>query len=184
MGKKILVFSDTHGSITVLKSVFSWANDHIPPKDTICAAVCLGDGVSDIRKAADATGFYCDWKVVCGNNDYDIQAPEVIVFDYADHRFFMCHGHRYGLYGGYNTLLAAAKNSEADAALFGHSHVPFYKVVDGVSIINPGSAGRPRSNIGSTFAVIECIENKPLKVEFWGIGAYSQSIRKVKVSSK
>jgi hypothetical protein len=168
--RKILVFSDTHGSVKALKSVFTWANDYIPPKGTICITACLGDSLSDIRVAAEASGFYSDWKIILGNNDYGIQAPEAAVFELCGHRFFMCHGHRYNLYGGYHTLLATAKNSEADAALFGHSHVPFYKKTDGISLINPGSVGRPRSRIGSTFAVIECTEAEPINVEFYGIG--------------
>jgi len=171
MGKKFLAFSDTHGSVLKLKAVFKWANDHIPPGGTICAAACLGDGISDIRRAADETGFYSDWKIVCGNNDYGIQAPEAAVFDLADHRIFMCHGHRHGLYGGYHSLLAAAKNTKSNIALFGHSHVPLFKIVDGISLINPGSVGHPRSRVGSTFAVIECPEDEPPKVEFWGISA-------------
>jgi hypothetical protein len=176
--KKLLVFSDSHGSISALKAVFSWANERIPPNGAICAAACCGDGLSDLRTAADATGFYSDWKVVCGNNDYNIQAPESVVFEFAEHRFFMCHGHRHGLYNGYHSLLAAAKHNDADAVLFGHSHVPYYKIVDSISIINPGSVGRSRSRIGETFAVIECIDDKPLKVEFWGVGA-NGSIKKV-----
>jgi putative phosphoesterase len=167
--KKLLVFSDTHGSVTALKSVFNWANDRIPPNGTICATACLGDGISDISTAADATGFYSDWKLVCGNNDYGISLPEAAVFELCEHRFFMCHGHRHGLYGGYNSLLATAKNNDADAVLFGHTHVPFQKTINGILLINPGSLGRPRSRIGSTFAVIECTEDKPLQVEFWGL---------------
>jgi len=178
--KKLLVFSDSHGSVAALKAVFKWACDFIPPNGTICATACLGDGLSDIRIAAEATGFYSDWKLVLGNNDYGVQAPEVSVFDFSDNRFFMCHGHRYGLYSGYHTLLAAAKNSDANIAMFGHSHVPFYKKMDGISIINPGSLGRPRSRVGSTFAVIECKEDDSINVDFFGINDKG-TIRKVKI---
>ncbi|MCL2264907.1 MAG: metallophosphoesterase [Treponema sp.] len=173
MTKSLLVISDSHGSVTTLKKVFDWAKDRIPPKGTICAAVCLGDGLADIRIAAEAAGFFCDWKIICGNNDYGIQAPETAVFDFADKRFFITHGHRYNLYNGFNTLLAAAGNSEADAALFGHTHLPYYKNINGILLINPGSVSRPRSRIGATFAVIKCEEDKPLIVEFYGIGRHS-----------
>ena len=179
-GKKLLVFSDTHGSLYALKAVFDWAKDRLPPNDTICAAAFLGDGVSDIGPAADASGFFCDWKVISGNNDYDVSMPGTAVFDFCDHRFFMCHGHRHSLYGGYHTLAAAARNAQADAALFGHAHVPCLKSENGVLLVNPGSVGRPRSKIGATFAVIECVEDEPLKVEFWGLGAKGD-IRAVKV---
>ena len=177
--KKLLVFSDTHGSVKALTAVFNWANDRIPPNDTICAAACLGDSLSDIRRATDSTGFYCDWKIISGNNDYGVTAPETAVFDFADNRFFMCHGHRHGVYSGFYPLIAAAKNAQADIALFGHSHVPFFKNMNGVLLINPGSLGRPRSKIGSTFAVINCIEGKSINVEFMGIDEHG-TIKKIK----
>jgi hypothetical protein len=180
--KKLLVFSDTHGNITALESVFNWAKERIPPNDTICAAVFLGDGIVDLQIAAKRTGFSCNLKFVGGNNDYGFEVPETAVFNFADYRFFICHGHRYNLYSGYQTLITAACNKEANVALYGHSHVPFYKTLNGVHIINPGSVGRPRSMIGATFAVIECIENQPLKVDFFGIGEKGK-IRTVKVKT-
>ena len=38
-GKKLLVLSDTHGSVSALKTVLNWAKDRVPPNDTISAAV-------------------------------------------------------------------------------------------------------------------------------------------------
>ena len=177
-GKKLLVISDSHGHISALTAVFKWAKDLIPPNGTICACAFLGDGFSDLQKAAEAAEFYSDWKLVRGNNDYGIQLPEAAVFDFADHRFFICHGNRHGIYGGYHILQAAAKNNNADAALFGHSHVPFYKNSDGILIINPGSVGQPRNRTGATFAVIECPEGEPLKVEYFGIDS-QKSIKNI-----
>ncbi|MCL2211029.1 MAG: YfcE family phosphodiesterase [Treponema sp.] len=168
--KKLLVLSDSHGDITALKAVLNWTKNYIPPNDTICAAAFLGDGLSDLKKAADVTGFYSDWKCVSGNNDYGSNIQDALAFDYAEHRFFICHGHRYSLYGGHHALLAAARINNADIALFGHSHVPHYKTTDGIKLINPGSIGRPRSRIGATFAVIECPEGRQINVEFYGIG--------------
>jgi len=180
MSKSILVFSDSHGSIASLKKIFEWAKKRVPPDGTISASVCLGDGLSDLSAAADAAGFYSDWKIIMGNNDYGIQAPEAASFDFADHRFFTAHGHRYNIYGGTNSLLAAAKKSNADIVFFGHTHIPYYKIVDGITLINPGSVGRPRSRIGATFAVVECPDDKPVIVDFYGLGLHSP-IRKIKI---
>jgi len=179
-GKKLLVLSDTHGNVSALKSVLNWAKDRVPPNDTISAAVFLGDGVSDLRRATDATDFFCEWKIIGGNNDYGHLLPEADVYDFADHRFYMCHGHRHSLHGGYNTLITAAANSQANVVLFGHTHVPCHKKVNGIHLINPGSVGQPRSLIGATFAVIECPEGEQPKPEFWEIGERG-GIRKVKV---
>jgi putative phosphoesterase len=178
--KKLLVLSDTHGKITLLKMIFTWAKERIPPKDTICSVAFLGDGVIDLQRAGEETGFYSDWKLINGNNDYGIQLPESSVFDFVNYRFFICHGHRYSLYGNYHSLVSAGRVNGANVILFGHTHIPSIKTINGIHLINPGSAGNPRSNIGSTFAVIECAENKPLKVEFWGINEKGK-ISQVKV---
>ena len=168
--KKIIIFSDTHGSSSVLKTVLNWAKDRIPPNGTIHCAAFLGDGISDIRHAAESTGFYSDWKYVRGNNDYEASVPDSAVFEFADHRFYMCHGHRHSLYGSYHMLVNSGHSNNANIVLFGHTHVPYHKNVNGILLVNPGSAGRPRSRIGSTFAVIECTPGEMPKVEFWGIG--------------
>lgn len=35
-------------------------------------------------------------------------------------------------------------DAQADAIVFGHTHVPFQREVDGVSFVNTGSVGRPK----------------------------------------
>jgi len=169
-GKKLLVFSDTHGSIAPLTAVLNWAKDRLPPDDTISGVAFLGDGIFDLSRAAESSGFYCDWKAVCGNNDYRSTVPEEVVFDFCDYRFFMCHGHHHSLYGGFQSLIGAARSTQANVILYGHTHIPSCKNIDGFLLVNPGSVGRPRSRVGASFAVIECLPGEPLTVQFWGIG--------------
>jgi len=179
--KKLLVISDSHGKVRALQDVFEWANERIPPKDTICAVAFCGDGISDLKLAAETTGFYSDWNYVRGNNDHTHQVPETAVFDFANHRFYLCHGHRYSLYGDHHTLVAAARRSQANAALFGHTHSPYQKTEEGIFLLNPGSVARSRSRIGETFAVIVCTEGQPLKAEFFGIGERGE-INKIEIN--
>ena len=162
--QRLLVLSDTHGNSPFLEAVLRWARN-----DTFDAAVFLGDGIEDLHRATALTGFAGEWKMVRGNNDYAASVPEAAVVDCGGHRFFLCHGHRYTLYNGNDRLIAAARKMEADAALFGHTHVPSLENTPGLVLVNPGSIGRPRSNIGSTFAVINCPQKKPLDVRFWQI---------------
>ncbi len=177
--KKLLVLSDTHGNLQLLKKALEWAKDRLPPVDSICAAAFLGDGLYDLQRASDATGFYSDWKIVSGNNDYEYSVPETAVFDFGENRFLMCHGHRHSLYGGYHSLVAAARNTQVNVVLFGHTHVPFQKTIDGVLLVNPGSVGRPRSRVGASFAVIECAPSEPVKVEFFGVT--EKAVKKLKI---
>jgi putative phosphoesterase len=170
--QRLLVLSDTHGNIPALKKVLVWAAQHRSEGGrTFTTAAFLGDGITDLRLAADAAGFFCDWKLVRGNNDHGIDLKETSVFDFCGHRFFICHGHRCSLYNGTHALVTAARASQAEAALFGHTHVPCQKKEKGLLLVNPGSVGSPRSRLGATFAVIECTPDRPLEVQFWGIGA-------------
>jgi hypothetical protein len=178
--KKLLVISDTHGGVTALKAVFNWAKERTPPNDSICAAVFLGDGLIDLQSSADETGFLCNWAKVKGNNDYGFQEADTALFDFVNYRFFICHGHHYSLYGGYHPLVSAARYNGANVVLFGHSHIPCHKTLNGTILINPGSVGHPRSNKGRTFAVIECAEEQQLKAEFYRIDDKGQ-IKKIKI---
>jgi len=180
--KKLLVISDTHGGRRALKAVFNWAKERMPPNDSICAAVFLGDGYDDVQEETNVTGLSCNWVIVKGNNDYGIREAEAAVFDFVNYRFFACHGHRHNLYGDYHALISAARNNAATVVLSGHSHVPHFKTKNGITLINPGSVGQPRSRIGATFAVIECGEGQKLKVEFFGISDKGE-IKAVKVGA-
>ena len=62
-----------------------------------------------------------------------------------------------------------AKNSPYQVQIMGHSHVPFYKIVDDVHFINPGSVGRmfdadPRAS----FAILK-VSSEKIAVEHFRI---------------
>ena len=166
MSNKILALSDIHGNMPAIIAVLRWAAGELANSDM---AVFLGDGLRELALARQQTGFSCEWKKVRGNNDDSPTAPESEVFDFGGHRFYICHGHRYALYNGFDKLAAAALKAGADAALFGHIHVPCLETVNGLLLVSPGSIGRARGSAGETFAVIECMPEKPLAVRFWGI---------------
>ena len=180
MGSKtLLVLSDSHGNIPALEAVFRWTKGL--EGGAIGAAVFLGDGIRDLSRASAAAGFACEWKIVRGNNDDTFSVPDTAVLGFGGHRFFLCHGHRHSLYGGYHSLIAAARNLEADTVLFGHTHAPHYENFGGVTLINPGSIGRPRGRVGATFAIVECVSKEPFDVQFWGIGREGK-IQEVRVN--
>jgi putative phosphoesterase len=71
-----------------------------------------------------------------------------------------------------------AQNSPYDIQIMGHSHVPYYKVVDGVHFINPGSVGRmfdgdPRAS----FAILNISSGK-ITVEHFRIPYAVQKVVK------
>jgi len=166
MNGKLLVLSDIHGNMPAILAVLRWAAGELANSDM---AVFLGDGLRELSVAQRQATLSCEWKKVRGNNDDSPTAPESEVFDFGGHRFYLCHGHRHALYNGFDKLAASALKAGADAALFGHIHVPCLETVNGLLLVSPGGIGRARSSAGETFAVIECMPGKPLKVHFWGI---------------
>jgi putative phosphoesterase len=160
----LLVLSDTHGNMAALTAVLRWAMenrmaDHL---------AFLGDGARDIRQAVARTGFSAPCTAVRGNGDFE-NLPPSDVLEFAGHRFFLTHGHLYRVHNGYDTLISSAAAMEAEAALFGHTHVPLKKEAGTMLLLNPGSLGRPRSSAGPAFAVVECPPGNGLVVRFWGL---------------
>ena len=166
MSGKILALSDIHGNMPAIVAVLKWAAGELAGSDM---AVFLGDGLKELAFAQQQTGFSHEWKKVRGNNDFMPTAPETDVFDFKGHRFYLCHGHRHANYNGFDKIIACAQKAGADAALFGHIHVPHLENVNGLLLVCPGGINRARSNAGETFAVIDCMPEKPLSVHFWGI---------------
>lgn len=182
----VLVLSDSHGDLTALAAVLRWAA-HNPLGDTggrktLSAAVFLGDGGEDIEAAETGRlsswgeSFTAPWYRVRGNGDFDPAIPNSLVLETAGRTLFLTHGNRYGLESGRRNLAAAAKASGAEAALFGHTHIPFCGEEQGLFLLNPGSIGRPRSRIGPSFAVLDCPSSGPLSARFFGFAIRGQAL--------
>ena len=72
-------------------------------------------------------------------------------------RVFLTHGHLFGVKSGLDTLAAAAKDMGAQLALFGHTHQALLEERNGVTLLNPGAAGRFGR---SSYAVVELANGK------------------------
>lgn len=103
----------------------------------------LGDGERDLAAVAErfpVLPFYA----VRGNCDIRSKLSASLSCVVGGVRIFACHGHQYNVkYESVpESLLSAAREARADAALFGHTHCPYCAQIDGVTLLNPGSAGR------------------------------------------
>lgn len=77
-------------------------------------------------------------------------------------RAFICHGHSYHVKYSLDSLVYAAQEQQAKIAMFGHTHMPFNEDIDGVRVINPGSAGMGRK---PSFALVEVFDNSGIYCE-------------------
>jgi putative phosphoesterase len=121
----------------------------------------LGDGFSEARKLLSA---YPEKAYICaGNCDFSVTFPSEGVLEVEKLRIFYCHGHRYDVKTGLARLAFEAKRRGCDIALYGHTHTPKVSEVDGVTLINPGSA-RYSVDLGGSYCYLVIHENKATPV--------------------
>ena len=129
---KILVFSDSHGyTATMIDAINSNKPDCV---------IFLGDIHADCNVLSRyfPTLAICE---VCGNNDWHCDVQTEAVVTYGGIKFFITHGHKYGVKSGLSLLSAAARRNGCTVALYGHTHVRAEEDVNGVLCLNPGSVG-------------------------------------------
>lgn len=145
---KILVLSDSHATLRIMRLAVESAKPN--------AIVHLGDYFDDgevIREENACIPFYS----VPGNCDkYRMFSPrpETLCCMVCGVRIYMTHGHNHYVKQSLYSLLQDAKASNAQAVLFGHTHVPVCEQSDGLWILNPGCCG----NVGGTVGLME-VEN-------------------------
>ena len=134
---KILVVSDTHRKDDNLKLVLS----EECPLDML---IHLGDAEGSEQFIPDWVNPECRMEMVLGNNDFFSRLDREREIDIAGHKAFITHGHYYGVSMGPEGLVDEAKSRGCDLAMYGHTHRPFLDVIDGVTVLNPGSLSYPR----------------------------------------
>lgn len=134
---KILIVSDTHRVDDILKKVISIEK----PFDMF---IHLGDGEGSETKINLMLDPTCSCLMVQGNNDFFSQLPREKEISIKNHKALLVHGHQYGVSMGVEILKDEAISRGCDFAMFGHTHRPYLKTIDGVTVLNPGSLGYPR----------------------------------------
>jgi uncharacterized protein len=153
---KILVASDSHGNTqALLDAVFDTSPQLV---------LHLGDYERDCDKLRAAYPLLTV-RAVRGNGDLRSREPDHDEFVLENKRFFMTHGHLYGVKTSLDSVLNAGFLRRADILLYGHTHRAFREEYDGMLVINPGSVG-----LGAkTYAVLE-IEHGAVKCELSSLG--------------
>ncbi len=147
---RIVIISDSHGHGSIVDRI-------IRRESKAEAIIFLGDVTSDIE---DFTYEYTNknFYIVSGNCDRCSSHPYSTVAQIGGVKIFITHGHTLGVKGGIDSLVAAARQQDCQIALYGHTHIPDTKYVDGLYIVNPGSCARSRNGYNS-YAVIDIREN-------------------------
>ena len=109
----------------------------------------LGDGerdLDDVRSVCPSVPFFA----VRGNCDLFSSLPLEIRCAAGGIEFFAAHGHLYGVKHDrtYAAIKTAARKAGAEVVLFGHTHEELCRNEDGLTLLNPGSAGRRTASYG------------------------------------
>lgn len=110
--------------------------------------VCVPEVLDELAK-------YAPVRVVMGNNDdeavRDWGATDDLEFQAEGVRIAMIHiaGPKQG-----RGRRMRRRFPQADVVVFGHSHIPWDGVEDGVHLLNPGSVSDPRREPSPSFAVL------------------------------
>ena len=101
----IAVISDSHGNRISIDKV----KKRISSADVL---LFLGDGEGDLREITEE--FKGEVYAVRGNCDMRGLYPEERLIELQGKKIFMCHGHRYGVKYGYNSIFYRGKEVGAD----------------------------------------------------------------------
>ena len=137
--KKILVVSDNHRKLETLFQLIDTNPD-------ISCFLHLGDSEGGEEEIRAHLPKKCDSYFVQGNNDFFAYLPKEAEIRLGKERLFLTHGHLYGVNFDLQRLADEAKDRNCSMALFGHTHKPCQRTVNGVLCINPGSISFPRQD--------------------------------------
>ena len=156
---KILLVSDTHGK----DDYFDLALEAARPFDWM---IHCGDVEGREFYMEAAAGTPCTF--VSGNNDFYSDLPYETILNLENHRIFVTHGHYYGASRTNERLAREARARYCDTVLFGHTHRPSFEIIDGVTLINPGSLTWPRQpGRRPSYMLLTCIPTDPVRGEVY-----------------
>lgn len=128
---RILVVSDSHNNSFNLDRIIRCQ----PSAEVV---IFLGDGERDMYRC----GIHLIDKHVIkvkGNCDLYSELDANITQVIEGKKFFITHGYLENVKFGIDNLIYKGQEKGADIILYGHTHIPVSKYIDGVYIFNPGS---------------------------------------------
>ena len=136
--KRLVAVSDSHGMEDRLRRVLTHAFSRGP----VDALVFLGDGLGEWERVSQEFLYgrpQLRLYAVKGNNDYGREAPLCQLILVGGANILLCHGHTFHVKSGLYRLEFEAVEKNAQAALFGHTHLGHLDTAYGCLFLNPGA---------------------------------------------
>lgn len=146
---RFLVVGDTHGNIDPVIEVYQ----NLSGIDRI---LHMGDYARDgwlleSRLKVPVTAIKGNMDGSYSNDDYQIINTEF-------GKIYLTHGHMEAAKYGPENLLYKASSLGCKAAIYGHTHIPLYKDLGGMYLLNPGSISHPRGGRQGSYALVTTLE--------------------------
>ncbi|MBF7083126.1 metallophosphoesterase [Desulfallas sp. Bu1-1] len=142
---RIVVFSDTHGSINRALT----AVNKIGKFDALIHA---GDHYSDAGRLASLLKIPA--YAVAGNCDTLRSGPEELIITPKGCKIYITHGHLFRAKDTLQPLFYRAREINANVVVFGHTHVPLSIREESILLFNPGSTTRPVGGFKAGFGIL------------------------------
>lgn len=146
---KLIVVSDSHGHLDVLKKI---AQAH-PDMDFM---IHLGDGNREFLSLQDQIP-ECQLRMVRGNCDFGSFAPATGQLVCSGRKILFTHGQDYYVKQTLDRLKLAGKAAKAAAILYGHTHIAHTEMDGGMLVFNPGCVSDYRN---PTYGILTVDEEK------------------------
>ena len=122
-----------------------------------------------LQQQGNASSVYTNNTISQENRRYLSELPDHLVIDLAGIKVRLVHGSldridEY-LYEEDDKLAQVAESFEEDVLVFGHTHIPFVKKINGKSFINAGSVGKPKHGNSKGAYVLLAHDDKGFKAE-------------------
>lgn len=139
--KKILVLSDNHGNVGILKELL------LQNEDCDYYVHC---GDSEMTKKQ-----LNHFIAVRGNCDYDFELDDEFILELENHKILITHGHKkISFQRNVLDLIEYAKTKACDIVFFGHTHIFLDQVIKNIHLVNPGSLHHSRDGSLCSYALV------------------------------
>lgn len=169
---KIVIASDIHGSGYYAQKIIDVVNAEKAEKLLLLGDILYHGPRNPLpkeyspQKVAEILGKTAN-KIICVRGNCDAEVDQMVlpfyimnesaVFAGENFTLYLTHGHKFNP----ENPMPVQKGS---VVLFGHTHVPFDEVINGVRYINPGSASLPKEGSDNSCLVFDGIEFKKVSL--------------------
>lgn len=155
---KIMIVSDSHGMDFGIRKV-------VRDEGPFDMMIHLGDSQLSEGELIKLAG--CTVEAVAGNNDLGTYLPGEKLIKLGKHMVLLIHGHTKGVNYGLERLINYGMERGADVVMFGHTHIPLLREMDGMTLLNPGSITLPRQQPRKmTWVLLEIDNDGEFKYKF------------------